>query len=67
MIKETTGTWFKRNAAHPTALWLFLVIILLLIFQERDLEVELGDDYILDLQSKKRFFNLICQAASVKL
>jgi len=27
----------------------------LFIFQERDLEVELGDDYVLDLQSKKPF------------
>lgn len=31
----------------------FLKIISLHHFQEKDLEMELGDDYILDLQSKK--------------
>lgn len=46
--------------------WLFLVIIFLFILQERDLEMELGDDYVLDLQSKKRF-HLIYQAAFVNL
>lgn len=29
-----------------------------IISQERDLEMELGDDYILDLQSKSRFISL---------